>query len=359
MAGTIHKRFYAGVLSIISAFVFLTAGCDSDETDDTPDLPKPEMTAALSDTSPSSDVIITWKQAGDADGYVVTRTAVRDGITNISKLQWERNSPLTLTDSGCDPDTEYTYVLTAIASGKYRSYEKDSEPVIIKTQKSSVPMLDFPKGLKAATVGEPNTLTFSWNPVYGASEYEVYRMDGGYKYWDNYFTLDTTTAETSYTVKYACNEEIFVFRVRAKNGEKYSPYSAKIEGRVAEAENLTQDKALLIENNVWRNFYADSGVLWYKCTPVQGRIYSDGFSAQTFTVSIYSEDGTLLAENLSLFIDENGNPISVPADPRGSSAVPKTVFRDITGDITGFKSGDTLLLKVTKPEYESIGLMIE
>lgn len=361
----IRKKIHNVILfTAISAFVLSTAACDEDSNsgDEIPNVTKPVLNAKLSDTSPETEIVFTWAQAGDAGRYVLTRTMVRDGITNESKIQWEWNTPLTITDSSCDPDTEYTYVLTAIVDGKYDSFRKDSDPVIVKTSASNKPALDFPTGVKVVTKeGEPNSLTLSWNPVQGATHYEVYRMEGVHYYFDDYFKLVEDTTETSHTYKYLRNGERYVFRIRALNDELQSPFSAKVEGKVAAAENTTMDKALLITSEAWRTFMTDADELWFKCSFEDGIVYTDGLSAQTFLLSIYSEDGKLLAENLT--ISPDGNPYTYPIDPR--DPIPITVPRDITKDIKDFKAGTTYILKISKNpaygnlDYLRIGLTIE
>ncbi|MBO4859174.1 MAG: fibronectin type III domain-containing protein [Treponema sp.] len=371
---------------IVSLFLILLTGCEVQESfsKKTPELTKPEITLKLSEDDPKTKVIVSWTKVKDADNYSVKRLNERDGVRDIQYVGYvNKGEPLSITDESCENDTEYSYVVEVQAydnetyysmnllvegSKKYTdpftgeqfyssNYYEYSEIKSIKTQKDSEITLAYPKNVKVMPAENmKNALTLSWDPVEGATKYEVYFLKSTMKYHNEDFKLEAVTTETSSTIENLYNDHSYYFRIRAVNDESESLYSAKIEGKVPKADNTSMDKAWEIDCNEMQYIYSDDDTLWFKCAPEKGKIEYVTESYEYSSLSIFSEDGTILASGLPLNKVYGAKDYSevktVEIKIEGSTKTYNGIIRSIKNDIEGFTEGTTYLFRITKPENE-------
>ena len=377
------KVFYIGIFSIL-----LLASCKIPENDQkkVPQLTAPEISLILSDEAPKSTVIISWTASKDADNYSVIRMNIRDGVKNVKSVGYvSKNEPLTIKDDCCESDTEYFYVVQAEANGEtYHSmdllienakareytnpftgepfYSSDyyifSDVKSIRTQKSAEITLDYPKNVTVKhSENIPNALTVCWDPVEGATEYEVYFNNQGMKFHTDGYILLCKTKENFCIKEHLFNEQCNYFKVRAIGEAGYSLYSAQIEGRVPVAENISKDKALEIKNGEMQYIYSYNSYndfVWFKCTPEQGIIKYVDWTEDT--LSIFSEDGKILASGLPLYLNrendknnlKNKNIKHTSLYLDGAKNDVGGIMRDISSDIEGFSEGMILFLRISK-----------
>ena len=381
------KKCMQGICSVIvSLFLILFTGCEvqSDVPKKAPELTKPEITLKLSEVNPKTKVIVSWTKVKDADCYSVKRMNERDGVRDIQYVGYvNKDEPLTITDASCENDTEYSYVIEVQAynNESYYSwnlhfegakpytnpftgetfysddYYEYSEIKSIKTQKDSEITLAYPKNVTVTPAKNThNALTVSWDPVEGATKYEVYYLKSSMVYHNDKFKLETVTKETYFTKDFLYNEHSCYFRIRAIDDESASLYSAKIEGKVPKAENTSMDKALEIDKNEMQYIYSDEDNLWFKCAPKTGKIEYVTESYEYSSLSIFAEDGTILASGLPLnkvYGAKDYSEIKTVQIELGSSD--KTfngIIRKFSNDIEGFTEGTTYLFRITKPKNE-------
>ncbi len=180
------KKIY---LLILLPLVFITS-CKWNMID--PDVEIPSVNLTLSEVSPTREIIISWNKCDDAQGYGITRTFTRDGITEESIYNYISADTTSYIDSKCEPGTEYTYTVTAgyfKGKGLYfgrifgDSLEKTSEAKTITTKSDVNISLEYPKNVNISQDSEhSNALSLSWTPCDNASAYEIYqaRVHGDY-----------------------------------------------------------------------------------------------------------------------------------------------------------------------------------
>ena len=374
------KVFYIGIFSIL-----LLASCKIPENDQkkVPQLTAPEISLMLSDEAPKSTVIISWTASKDADSYFVERMYVRDGVKNVESVGYvSKNEPLTIKDDCCESDTEYFYVVEAEAGGEtYNSMDLYIENVTargytnpftgepfyssnyyvfsdvksIRTQKSAEITLDYPKNVTVKpSENIQNALTVCWDPVEGAKEYKVYFNNPGMKFHTDGYVLLCKTKENFCIKEHLFNEQYNYFKVRAIGETGCSLYSAHIEGRVPVAENISKDKALEIKNGEMQYIYSYNDFVWFKCAPKQGIVKYVDWTKDT--LSIFSEDGKILASGLPLYLNsendknnlKNTNIKYTSLYIDGAKNYVGGIIRDISRDIEEFSEGMVLFLRISK-----------
>ena len=280
------KSFLKSFLIVLTA-VFVAALFISCPGEPEPDLDKPVVELNLSEESPQTKVIISWTPSEKAEHYYIERTMVRDEQTESRQFEIQAvplseatdNSYLYI-DETCESGTEYTYVVSAETSWNgifYRPTKSiKSDPVTITTAADPKVTLAYPKNVKVEpTTNKSNALTVSWDAVPDALEYEIYYCSSWEPNYNEKYEKVGTTSQTSYTMEHLANEAHYYFMIKAIKNDEYSLYSAKADGRVAEAENLTKDKAFVLENGVEENLYSSEDTMWFKCTPQKGMLSID------------------------------------------------------------------------------------
>lgn len=359
------RCFYAGLIFLL-LFVLSGLIC-SCESEPEPKLTEPIVTLMLSETSPQREVIISWTPSDDAESYSVERTMARDSISEERFFSWSSSDPLCsqddgkfyLTDNTCEPGTEYTYVVTASAQRyvpiTYETYSKSSKEKSITTAADPKVTLSYPKNVKVEpTTGKPNALTISWDAVSDALQYEIYYCSSWNSNFNELYKKAGKTSQTTYTMEHLGNTLHYYFMIKAIKGDEYSLFSAKADGRVADAENLSKTKALELVNGVEENLRSDSDELWFICKPQKG-LLSIG-SNDRLTVTIFDGEGKLITSGLPLFISgyeeqDDPNLTYIQED--------EIIQRNIKNDISNFVPGNTYYLRIISADRSNYSICVE
>ena len=361
------KSFFTRFLIVITA-VFAAALFISCPREPEPDLEKPVVTLKLKPSveAPQTAVIISWIPSDKADYYYIERTMVRDEQTETRQFEIKA-VPLaeataysyTYTDENCESGTEYTYVVTVEASwndGGLYPIKKSlkSEPGKITTATDPKVTLDYPKNVKVVpAANKPNALTVSWDAVPNAQEYEIYYSSSWYSNHNEEYKKAGTTSQTSYTMEHLANTIHYYFMIKAIKGDEYSLFSAKTDGRVAEAKNLTKAKAFELVNGIEETFVSDSEELWFKCAPQKGLLTID--NDHSIAVTILDAEGTVMASGIPLFI----SGYEKTEDPALVLVKDDSVQRNIKNDITNFVPGATYYLRIISAGRSSYSICVE
>ena len=337
--------------------------------DPDPELTEPIVTLTLSETSPQNEIIVSWTPSNDAESYSIERTMIRDSVTDTRYFEWIESEEICskvdgkfyLTDNTCESGTEYSYVVTASVS-RYslfsrETFTKKSGKKSITTAADPKVKLDWPKNVKVEPAkNQRNALTVTWDAVENATSYEVYSAREVWIHFNEKFVKLGETTQTSFTKNYLQNEDSYTFMVKAVKGDEYSLFSAKTSGTVAAAENLTRSKAVMLENGIREYFYSRSDSLWFKCKPEKGLIsfYCDNILYDT-SLSIFLEDGTVVASGLHLFILEKDENVSRLDDEHYDIAI----TRNIKNDIKDFSPGTTYVLRIVKDNVRNFSICVE
>lgn len=155
---------------------------------------------------------IVWEAVEGATGYELYRTVGNNTDTPVLVATFSADT-LKYIDKNVVGGEDYYYYLrsrniegvSALSSGKKNTY-------------LAVPQI--------TSIGNAyGGITFSWNPVAGATGYRVYRKVYGATY---YTYIETVSADTlSYTDTKAENGKIMCYCIKAENGSSMSAYLAK------------------------------------------------------------------------------------------------------------------------------------
>lgn len=360
------KSFLKSFLIVLTA-VFAAALFISCPREPEPDLKKPVVTLKPLEEAPQTAVIISWVPSDEADYYYIERTMVRDEQTEtrqfgIRAVPFEEatDDPYTYIDDTCESGTEYTYVVTVEASwsngGLYPDHKYlKSDPEKITTAADPKVTLAYPKNVKVEpTTNKSNALTVSWDAVPDALEYEIYYCSSWEPNYNEKYEKVGTTSQTSYTMEHLANEAHYYFMIKAIKNDEYSLYSAKADGRVAEAENLTKDKAFVLENGVEENLYSNEDTMWFKCTPQKGMLSID--TSKKMSLTIFDASGNVVATGLPLFISgyeqkADSNLTYIQEDD--------LIKRNIKNDIPDFVAGSIYYLRIVSTNYCSFSICVE
>ena len=360
------KRFLKSFLIVVTA-VFAAALFISCLGEPEPDLDKPVVELNLSEESPQTKVIISWTPSEKAEHYYIERTMVRDEQTESRQFEIQTvplseatDNSYSYIDETCESGTEYTYVVSAETSWNgifYRPTKSiKSDPVTITTAADPKVTLAYPKNVKVEpTTNKSNALTVSWDAVTNALEYEIYYCSSWNSNFNEKYQKAGSTSQTTYTMEHLGNTLHYYFMIKAIKGDEYSLFSAKADGRVADAENLTKAKALELVNGVEENLKSDSDELWFICKPQKGLLSID--SDDKLTVTIFDETGKLIASGLPLFIsgyekeEEDPNLTYIQED--------EIIQRNIKNDITDFVSGAVYYLRIISSDDCNFTICVE
>ena len=117
-----------------------------------------------------TELLVAWNPSTDTGGaglagYKVLRNGVPLGTTPLSNY----------TDSTVLPSTTYTYAIQAYDAAVPANVSAASVPIMFTTPSAAVP--GTPQGFIVQV--SPTRVTLHWNPVVGATRYEVYDVDFG------------------------------------------------------------------------------------------------------------------------------------------------------------------------------------
>ena len=360
------KSFFTRFLifgTIVSAAI-LFSSCPREPE---PVLNKPNGKLKLLEESPQNSVIITWTPSDDADSYYIERTMEREGQTESRQFEIKAvplseatASSYTYIDNTCESGTEYTYVVTVEAywndGGLYpvpKSLKSDA--VKITTAVDPKVSLAYPKNVKVEpAANKANALTVTWDSVSDALEYEVYYCSSWNSNFNELYKKAGRTSQTTYTMEHLGNTLHYYFMIKAIKGDEYSLFSAKADGRVADAENLSKAKALELVNGVEENLRSDSDELWFICKPQKG-LLSIG-SNDRLTVTIFDGEGKLITSGLPLFISgyeeqDDPNLTYIQED--------EIIQRNIKNDITDFAPGAVYYLRIISSDDCNFTICVE
>ena len=360
------KSFFTRFLifgTIVSAAI-LFSSCPREPE---PVLNKPNGRLKLLEESPQNSVIITWTPSDDADSYYIERTMEREGQTESRQFEIKAvplaeatDSSYTYIDNTCESGTEYTYVVTVEAywndGGLYpvpKSLKSDA--VKITTAVDPKATLAYPKNVKVEpAANKANALTVTWDSVSDALEYEVYYCSSWNSNFNELYKKAGRTSQTTYTMEHLGNTLHYYFMIKAIKGDEYSLFSAKADGRVADAENLSKTKALELVNGVEENLRSDSDELWFICKPQKG-LLSIG-SNDRLTVTIFDGEGKLITSGLPLFISgyeeqDDPNLTYIQED--------EIIQRNIKNDITDFVPGAVYYLRIISSDDCNFTICVE
>ena len=269
-----------------------------------PNTQVPDVSLSLSESSASTEVIISWNKCNDADGYAITRTFTRDGVTEECFYKNISDDATSYTDSNCEPGTEYTYTVTAAyfkAKGMFYgrifgdAMETTSDPKSITTKSDSRVSLEHPKIITIMPDSEhTNAVKLLWSESKNATSYEIYQSHVSETHFGEYveeYEKIQTVDTTEYVVHNIFNENTYRFKVKALGQDgKSSVLSGWKSVVVPAAKNTAMDKAIPVMNGVTSNFYTTKDSLWFKITPTEGKITV--YSPYKLDVMIFSADGS-------------------------------------------------------------------
>ena len=294
-------------LLLITILLFAVSSCKTNILD--PDAETPDVSLRLSEKSASTEIIISWNKCKDAEGYGITRTFTRDGVTEECIYRYISAETTSYTDSDCEPGTEYTYKVTAgyfKAGGLFYGrvfgdlLEATSEAKSITTASDPLVVLEHPKNINITPAAKhSNALKLTWTPCENATSYEIYQSrvhnDTFGEYAENYVKIQTVDAAEC-TALHIFNENTYRFKIKALGADgKSSVLSGWKSGTVPAATNISMDKAVNIENGVTERFYTPQDSLWFKITPAEGKLTVD--SVYTLSVMLFSADGTKILKD--------------------------------------------------------------
>jgi len=174
----------------------------------------PPVPTGLAATAGNAHVALTWNASSGATSYNVKRsTTSGSGYTTIASPA----SP-SFDDTTAANGTTYFYVVSAVGTG---GESANSSEV------SGTPSLPAPTGL-AATPGNAQ-VSLTWNPVTGATTYNVKRSTTS---GSGYVTIQNVAA-TSYTDNTAANGTTYFYVVSALAGPAEGPNSAQVQATPA------------------------------------------------------------------------------------------------------------------------------
>jgi uncharacterized protein (TIGR02145 family) len=160
------------------------------------------VTAAVTASSPSSSITVSWGSVQGAYDYVITRSSSASG----SFTQIATTSSTTYTNDNLSPNTPYYYKVAARNSG---GTSAESAYAYTTTAPGT------PTGVNAAaTSSSPaSSITVSWNSVSGATGYYIYRSTSS----SGPYTQIGTSATASYASTGLSAGTTYYYKVAAYN----------------------------------------------------------------------------------------------------------------------------------------------
>ncbi|MDR0628978.1 MAG: fibronectin type III domain-containing protein [Treponema sp.] len=152
--------------------------------------------------SSASSITLSWSPVSGASGYWIYRKMKDDSYESFLTSA----SDTTYTDTGLYQGTTYYYTIVA-----YNEYGESSK----STAASATTLAGTPSAPSIhASAGSSDQITVSWNQVYGATNYKIYRSQANI-----YYTLiDTVSASSaSYTDTGLSSNTTYYYKVSAVN----------------------------------------------------------------------------------------------------------------------------------------------
>ena len=284
-----------------------------------PVLEKPEVTVTLSASSPSTEAVIKWTSQKDVDYYVVSRTFVRDGVTESTILgdffEYEYTST-SCTDDNLEPGTKYTYTVSAVAYEKewtrdWGTVREVSLPVSVITEADPKASLSYPENLSADS-SVMNEVHLSWRPVESAVKYEIYSKT---RYYGDYYLAGTVTS-AEFIDKREDNDAFAYYKVRAIGEDgKYSLFSPFLGAFSGGLTNYSLNSAYPLLNGERQEFTVDEASdLWFVVEPESGII--EILWGQAESVSILDAEGNVILPSHSF---DDSSTVEIPGFEQGKT----------------------------------------
>jgi len=176
---------------------------------------------------------LTWNSVFGADKYYVYRAKSKDGeYTYIGKTEGT-----TYTDERAIAEKQYYYKVRAVSSDNSNANGALSGYV------GKVCDLAKVSGIKITNVASTGKLKLTWNSVFGADKYYVYRA----KSKDGEYTYIGKTEGTTYTDERAIAEKQYYYKVRAVSSDNSNANGA-LSGYVGKVCDLAKISSIKISN---------------------------------------------------------------------------------------------------------------
>ena len=172
----------------------------------------------LGNSATSGKPVLTWNAVPGATSYKVYRATSKSGTYSLLGTVTTTN----YTNTGAKEGTTYYYKVKAANGAGESAYSNVVSGKVVVTPKPAAPVVKIGN---SASSGKP---MLTWNAVYGATSYRIYRSTAK---GSGYSLLGTTTA-TSYTNTGAKAGTTYYYRVKACNDAGLSPYSNIVSGNV-------------------------------------------------------------------------------------------------------------------------------
>jgi hypothetical protein len=341
-------------------FLILFTSC---ETESEPPLDKPVVNVSLSEKSPQSEIIVSWTGSENAERYYIERKMYRGEAIENTSITWNKGDPLCITDDLCESGTKYSYVVTACAVwygeilNYLEKYER-SEEVFITTENDPNVTLNYPKNVTVTSDADLQySLLLNWDSVEGADYYEVYYAPGYNNYYNEKFIKACSTTETSCVKTELINQSSYTFMIKAFNSNYSSLFSLKVSDKVPAAQNLTKDKAYLLEKSKTRRFYNSDETLWFMCTFEKGLFtFITSKMDKNANLIIFDETGNIVASGLPLFSLDETSDKNITVVQNEDEVV---IVRNLKNDIKDFDSDKLYFLRVSAEMNKKYSICVE
>ncbi|MDR2094762.1 MAG: fibronectin type III domain-containing protein [Treponema sp.] len=178
-----------------------------------PAVPTGAATAVLS----ASSIRVSWSAVPGAASYEIY---YQKGSTSAS-MNYAGTSPsASYTHTGLSPETTYYYSIKAVNSAGASGYSSS----VSGTTQQALPPPSAPTGVTASVLSS-TSIRVSWDPVPGATSYEIYYKKG---YTSNPMNYAGTTTSMPFTHTHSSWSATFYYYIRAVNDAGFSNYSSEV-----------------------------------------------------------------------------------------------------------------------------------
>ena len=221
---------------------------------------------------------LSWEMDEEATAYHIYRRQGEEEYELLAEVSASEETDYV--DTGLEFNETYEYTICSIAVIDGKEYVGEtSDPVAQKMQLEAVVM-------DSVVCVDYQTLQITWNPVYGAGGYEIYRRAGDAEDWA---MLDWITSGCSYKDAGVVPGTEYSYKVRAfrllDEERIYSEDSEVCSGRT-ELKQVTNLKAAATSYNViqltWDKTGGQKYQIWYRTSEEQDWQYLTSTVANTY-----------------------------------------------------------------------------
>jgi len=288
------------------------------EINELPDVPQNLTAGTITDTS----ITLTWDRVLAASSYKLYRIkgsgTPNECIATVSAMEY--------VDTGCSPQTMYSYVVSAKNSvGESAKSEK-------VTATTTAPIPDVPENVSAEALSDAS-IRISWNEVANAAEYEIFQSlrSGGP------FEKVGTTSSSSYVSSGLQPETVYYFTVKAKNSAGSSDYSEEVSAKTFEEINENPDPPTGVAAEAlsaseirvsWKTVTGASSYNAYRSASASGTYTRVGTTADT----VYADTG--LSDNTTYYYKVTAENTNGESDKSGSVSAKTLIFIAVPTGLT-------------------------